>query len=523
VETLLHLDSWYDGIDPMVPGVVPYGLHTYGSWMDSGSGNVYQPLGNFESCYPNWQNWPSHEMWFENRYLIIQNEFTVQQTQGPATGAYAYLCAPLHSAGIDVRQISLNYDTVDLDKGTSLRLLAAVSPYDAENKNISWYSEDPTIVSVQNGVISAVEEGESWIYVESEQGGFKDSCLIISSKNIEVTGINILKEEVEILQGSTDTLNAVVIPENATNPGFSWSVENSELIDISLEGVIIAKEPGQTTVTVKTDQGTFTDQAQITVLEAPQFPFPISSHEIPGRLEFENYDTGGQYISWNELTPENEGNAYRDDEVDIQVTQDTEGDFNVGWILDGEYLEYTVNVKESGKYYLFIRSAVNSTGSTLKISNNRDVLLSREMENTGGWQNWETFRDSIELLEGEQILRFTFNGGESLYNLNWIEFTNYPSMTGNQEINPPPVNQLYVHPNPVGKFFFLSSEKPLAQDVHIIINDISGKTVKIIELENTLSNLIKIPVEDLAEGIYFLLAKERKRILSRPLKIIIIK
>ncbi|MGC9343147.1 MAG: carbohydrate-binding protein [Bacteroidales bacterium] len=520
VETLLHLDSWFDGIDPMVPGIVPYGLHTYGSWMDNGSGNVYQPLGNFESCYPNWQDWPSHEIWFENRYLIIQNEFTVQQTQGPATGAYAYLCAPLHTTGIEVQEISLNYDTIDLDKGTSLRLIAAISPYDAENKNISWYSGDPSAVIVQDGIINAIGEGEAWIYTESEQGSFKDSCLVKSSENIEVSGINILEEAVEILQGSRDTLHAVIIPENATNPDFSWSVENSVLVDIDREGVIIAKEPGQTTITATTDQGTFTDQSQVTVLEAPQYPFPYSVHLVPGRIEFEDYDIGGQYISYNESTLENEGNAYREDEVDIQETDDDQGEYNVGWIRDGEWLEYTVNVSETGKYYLFLRAAVNSDSSSLKITENKELLLSKELEYTGGWQSWETFIDSVDLSEGEQILRFTFNGGESLFNLNWIEFNKNLWMTGKQEISTGPPNGLKIYPNPVGEFFFLNSEKPLNQDLLIIINDISGKTIKIIKPENVYSGSFKVAVEELDAGIYFLLTKENNKTFSKPLKII---
>ena len=266
-ETLLHLDSWFDGVDPMVPGIVPYGLHTYGKWMDSGSGNVYQPLGNFESCYPSWQEWPSHEIWFENRYLIIQNEFTVQQTQGPATAAYAYLSAPIHPEGIAVEAVSINYDSLNLFTGTTFRLIASVSPYDAANKNLTWSSGDESIIKVNDGVIDILKEGKTYVYIESEDGGYRDSCLVSAVDYVELTGINIIEEDLELTEGQTDTLHVEIIPENATYGNFSISVEDTAIASINDDLILAAKKPGATIIRAVSNAGELSDEMNLTVLK----------------------------------------------------------------------------------------------------------------------------------------------------------------------------------------------------------------------------------------------------------------
>src|SRR5713101_2130023 len=68
----------------------------------------------------------------------------------------------------------------------------------------------------------------------------------------------------------------------------------------------------------------------ISLMEASaQFVRPIS---VPGRIEAEDYDTNGPGISYFDDTPGNSGGVYRADDVDIEVTQDTAGGYDVGWI-----------------------------------------------------------------------------------------------------------------------------------------------------------------------------------------------
>ncbi|CAM9850330.1 unnamed protein product, partial [Laminaria digitata] len=68
---------------------------------------------------------------------------------------------------------------------------------------------------------------------------------------------------------------------------------------------------------------------------------------VPGIIEAEKFDMGGQGVAYSDSTDGNSGKAFRTDEdVDIQKVQG--GGFSIGWITAGEYLRYTVDVEEDG-------------------------------------------------------------------------------------------------------------------------------------------------------------------------------
>ena len=78
-----------------------------------------------------------------------------------------------------VTGVSLDKDTLDLNKGESETLIATVAPEEAYNKNVSWSSGDPTIASVNNsGKVTAVGKGSTTITVTTEDGGFTDTCTV---------------------------------------------------------------------------------------------------------------------------------------------------------------------------------------------------------------------------------------------------------------------------------------------------------------------------------------------------------
>jgi len=177
---------------------------------------------------------------------------------------------------------------------------------------------------------------------------------------------------------------------------------------------------------VATDnKGISTTSSPVTItIRAVQAPFHGVAHLIPGRIEAEEYDLGGEGLGYHEAnTNGNQGGApFRSDEVDIEVTQDEEGVYNIAYILEGEWLQYTVDVMSSGVYDLNLRMAADGAGKTLHIEiDGVDVTGPIQVPNTGGWQTWETFtvRD-VSLTAGEHVLRIVF--GSSYMNLNYVEF-----------------------------------------------------------------------------------------------------
>lgn len=156
---------------------------------------------------------------------------------------------------------------------------------------------------------------------------------------------------------------------------------------------------------------------EVKVPAVVQSPYNNTIVSLPGKLEAENYDIGGQGIAYNDATPTNEGTAYRNDAVDVQTS--TEGGHNIGWTQDGEWLEYTVNVTSSGSYDVGFRTASTSGGAIRMEIDGTDVTGTVALANTGGWQTWVTTnKTNVALTAGQHILRlFVVTGG---FNLNYI-------------------------------------------------------------------------------------------------------
>ena len=76
---------------------------------------------------------------------------------------------------------------------------------------------------------------------------------------------------------------------------------------------------------------------------------------MPGRIEAENFDNGGEGVAYHDTTPGNSGGAYRNTDVDLEVSSD--GGYDVGWTAAGEWLNYTVSVASSGSYTVGLRVA----------------------------------------------------------------------------------------------------------------------------------------------------------------------
>jgi len=115
-------------------------------------------------------------------------------------------------------------------------------------------------------------------------------------------------------------------------------------------------------------------------------PYKGTPSVIPGTIQAEDFDIGGEGVAYHDLDAGNNGGRYRPSEsVDIQTTTDTGGGYNVGWMEAGEWLQYTVNVATTGTYDLDVRVAANGNGGTFHIEfNGVDKTGSMVIPNTAG-------------------------------------------------------------------------------------------------------------------------------------------
>ena len=172
----------------------------------------------------------------------------------------------------------------------------------------------------------------------------------------------------------------------------------------------------------------------------PQFlteNLPYKTHAIPGKINCVDFDFGANGIAyfdteyqrtrWDVYNPWNTGGQYRNDGVDIEQSNDDSGPmYSVGWIENGEWLKYTVNVKHSALYEVAIRYASAQQGGKLQLLSNEQPLTNAITINaTGGWYNWDTINiKNVTLQEGTQTITLKFlTGGFNISSLEFIKVT----------------------------------------------------------------------------------------------------
>ena len=205
---------------------------------------------------------------------------------------------------------------------------------------------------------------------------------------------------------------------------------------IGAGGHLVRRDPKSGRLFPDGDDGRAPDSGFVLVtaageLPAPQVgdPFDGAPHPIPGRIEAEDYDLGGEGVSYTDRDASNNGGRYRTLEgVDIEETEDVGGGFDVGWIATGEWIDYTIDVAGDRPVELIIdaRVAAPSSGAQFGVRfDGADSIGTIEVPNTGGYQNWTTISGGVVLEPGPQIMRFE-NRGDAVFNVNWFELRRRP-------------------------------------------------------------------------------------------------
>jgi hypothetical protein len=235
--------------------------------------------------------------------------------------------------------------------------------------------------------------------------------------------------------------------------------------------------------------------------EIKQEPYKGTAHQIPSRIEAEEYDLGGEGLAYHEgNTSGNQGLAIlRNDEVDIETTGDVDGAYNVAYILKGEWLEYSVNVSLTRKYDMEFRVAKDGTGGLFHVEiDGVDVTGPITVPNSGGWQVWETIKVSnISLAAGTHIMRIAFDS--DYMNFNYVEIKD--TITGVED-NQGSMIQLYPNPFTADGLHIDGLENA---DYKIL--DLSGDILEKGQVQER-----KIVGQNLSSGVYFLSLENQNHI-----------
>ena len=152
-------------------------------------------------------------------------------------------------------------------------------------------------------------------------------------------------------------------------------------------------------------------------------PYGGTAAAVPGTVQAENYDTGGQGVAYNVTSTNGSANSYRSDGVDLEATTDTGGGYDLGWTAAGQWFKYTVNVATAGTYTVGLRlAAPTAVTDGLHIANSAGTNLSGDVTApaTGGYQTWTTVSVTVTLSAGVQTL--TVDQDHAGWNINYLTF-----------------------------------------------------------------------------------------------------
>lgn len=149
----------------------------------------------------------------------------------------------------------------------------------------------------------------------------------------------------------------------------------------------------------ETDRNLYVKQMAVNALSQGSLPHSGTPAAIPGVVQFERFDQGGQGIAFNDSDPANG--------VDTRLLQDNTPGTEAHNFAAGEWMQFTVNVATSGTYNVSIRGAAGMSGTGVRLEvNGVNLTSSIAFPNTGSWNTYGSVTSrNFSLTAGRHVLR----------------------------------------------------------------------------------------------------------------------
>ena len=314
--------------------------------------------------------------------------------------------------------------------------------------------------------------GRHTLCLNIDKGGFYIKSLTFQKEgqdeNIDVSFSE--DSPVAILGGEKATVTVDASSKTSTIANVKIYVNNLLIATLTEAPYAIEYEPAEQgryeVIAIATDANGMSSTASYTLNVNPKRePFAKTGpFAIPGILQVEFYDKGGEGAAYHDTEAENRGDAnYRSsDGVDIV---NGNGGKAIGYTSTGEWVEYTINVKEAGTYdyKATVSSGTTNSGFSINLKNGNTTtkLADVKVPQTGN-NDWDTYKTvegtlSKPLEAGEQIIRLTITGSNC--NIDKIQFS----------INTADINDVKMDESLDNTLYNLSGQKVNANYKGIII------------------------------------------------------
>ena len=197
----------------------------------------------------------------------------------------------VNQLGTKVTQIEVETANISVDKDKTVQIKAQVIPETALNKKIKYYSDNPSIATVDNnGIITGIKHGKCQISLISEDSIYES---FEKSKIITVTvkePVETEESRIELYENETKAINVT----NIKNMTLNYKSANNNIANVEKNGIITAISKGETKITITGTDEIIPTDISVVVLKKEEMTTeqPVISSEpqsVPKTSETEPY------------------------------------------------------------------------------------------------------------------------------------------------------------------------------------------------------------------------------------------
>jgi aryl-phospho-beta-D-glucosidase BglC (GH1 family) len=232
-----------------------------------------------------------------------------------------------------------------------------------------------------------------------------------------------------------------------------------------------------------------------------QASFSGTAIPIPGELEVEDYDLGGEGLAYHDIDAANQGGGYRLDEG-VDIGGNGLGGFVLGYVAQEEWLEFAVNVTQAGTYIVTADVASEIANGAFSISfEENNASTDFDTPSTGDWNDFTqiTANNEIVLEEGLQQMRLEITNGNA-FNLDKLIFT-LESANSTAEVDAIAAG-FTISPNPTDGWLKIDLSESLVRENNLLqLFNVTGAKVGDFKING---NATILDLGNYPRGTYFL-------------------
>ena len=193
---------------------------------------------------------------YPDRLTIYGISGTYAETYAGSVGA------KFVNQNVPAKSVKLNYQTLELNRNDSVKLVLSVEPANFTDE-ITWKSSNTDVVTVSaDGTVKAAAVGKARIMVYA--GNVSAACDVVVKQ--PVTSMSLSASSLSLDAGDTKTLTVSIYPTNADNKEIAWSSSDEKVAVVDQNGKVTAVGKGSAVISAATKDGSnLTKTCNVTV------------------------------------------------------------------------------------------------------------------------------------------------------------------------------------------------------------------------------------------------------------------